>query len=171
MPRGTERQAVAGCTLCTARPTRTGQRRVCKTTLVGLFTAEAPFGGGRGEGRRAGRQGRKGEGVYYPQESRNSSWAISPFGWQLWKQLPGIYSLSVQMESQLWVSFESSKWWRKRWACDLLHSEYKHTLQRHLVFDVGQMVQSCFLAYISIRCLQYCSYAYLLSPMFSSLLD
>lgn len=59
MPRGTERQAVAGCTLCTAWPTRTGPRRVCKTTLVGLFTAEAPFGGGRGEGRRAGRQGRK----------------------------------------------------------------------------------------------------------------
>lgn len=45
--------------LCTARSTRTGPRTVCKTTLVGLFTAEAPFGRGRRAGRQAGRQGRK----------------------------------------------------------------------------------------------------------------
>lgn len=33
------------------------------------------------------------------------------------------------MESQPWVSFESSEWWRKWWACDPLHSWYKHTLE------------------------------------------
>lgn len=38
------------------------------------------------------------------------------------------FTLSVQMESQLWVSFQSSKWWRKWLACDLLHSKYKHAL-------------------------------------------
>lgn len=144
VPRGTERGRLLRAAFCAAWLTLTGPplppHTVCTTTLAGLFTAEALFrGGGRGGGRKAGRQGRK-EGVYYPQESRNSSWAIPPFGWQLWKQLPGIYSLCVQMESQLWVSFESSKWWRKWWACDLLHSEYISVLYRRLVFDVGQTV-------------------------------
>lgn len=60
-------------------------------TLAGLFTAEGRFEGEGVVGKEAGRKNR--EGVYYPQESRNSSWAIPPFGWQLWKQLPGIYSL------------------------------------------------------------------------------
>lgn len=58
-----EGQREAGCcglrSAQHGRPARTGPRTVCKTTLAGLFTAEAPFGGGRGGGRRAGRQGRK----------------------------------------------------------------------------------------------------------------
>lgn len=54
-----QRDRLLWAALCTARPTRTGPRTVCKTTLAGLFTAEAPFGGGRGGGRQAGRQGRK----------------------------------------------------------------------------------------------------------------
>lgn len=48
--------------LCTARATRRGPTSVCKTTLAGLFTAEAHFGGGgAGEaGKLAGREGRRG---------------------------------------------------------------------------------------------------------------
>lgn len=107
--------AAALCS-CTA-----DMKTVCKMTLLCLFTAGAPFGGGErmGKGlRQASRLARKkGEGVYNPQESWNSSWAIPPFGWQLWKQLAGIHSHCMQMDFQLWVSFEISKWWRKWWAC------------------------------------------------------
>lgn len=59
MPRGTARQAV------------TGGETVCKMTLAGLFTAEGRFEGEGVVGKEAGRKNR--EGVYYPQESRNSS--------------------------------------------------------------------------------------------------
>lgn len=59
MPRGTARQAV------------TGGETVCKMTLAGLFAAEGRFEGEGVVGKEAGRKNR--EGVYYPQESRNSS--------------------------------------------------------------------------------------------------
>lgn len=63
-------------------------------------------------------------------------------------------TLCVQMDFQLWVSFESSKWQRKWWVSDLPY-EYKHSLKRHWVSILGKDNQSCLLAIISYP-LQHC---------------
>lgn len=93
-------------------------KTVCKMTLLCLFTAGAPFGGGgRGWGRQAGWQGRKEKGFTTLKRVGIPPEPFPPFGWQLWKQLAGTHSHCMQMDFQLWVSFEISKWWRKWWAC------------------------------------------------------
>lgn len=129
------------CAPCTAQLTRL---RFARRHWLACLRQRLRLGEEGGAGQQAGRQGRK--------ERRFTTLKRVGIPPEPFPHLAGscennclAFTLSVQMESQLWVSFESSKWWRKWWACDLLHSEYKHTLQKRKVFDVEQTIQSWFL--------------------------
>lgn len=145
--------------LCPARPTCTRLGTVCKTTLACLFMAEAPFGGGRGWGRQASWQGGKEKGF-----TTLKRVGIPP---EPFPHLAGscennclAYTLSlslcVQMESQLWVSFESSKWWKKSGGLVICIANISKAYNAYLLVFV-KFWNICVLAYIYF-CLQWYYY-------------